>query len=198
MSDEERAALASSWDPDRLAPIFLKGFSQPALDRSSRIGHTYLESRQWIRRISVDSIWTHQTTYAKFVWTMAYLFYVKNITYRADFADFVMFRYQSLFDPPPVAQPPNPVHEELLGFVQNDPPPTLRSRPACATGIALTIEPTTARRVHRLVQKARDLSFGRSAWVYAFFVVLASAVIRLLATRGRHVGAAGRLCSVIA
>lgn len=192
MTDQERAALAGSWDPDLLAPALFKGFWNPALNAASTIGADYLESRRWIRRISLDSIRSRPSAYAKFVWTMSYLFYVKNVRYTADFGDFMRFRVQNLFTTQVVAQVgQDPLRTEMVQtFLHRELPAAVRIGGECAgTANAVTLLPTASRRVHWLVQGWRDALFATSTWAYAFAAVLLAAVVRLTASRGRHLGA---------
>jgi hypothetical protein len=187
LTDEDRAALASSWDPEQLAPIFLKGFYQPALDRASRIGETYLDSRRWIRRISIDAVRTHPSTYAKFVRTMAYLFYVRNIRYRADLAVFLNFRMRGIYDTP---VEPTSARAALFGFFSQRRPVALAPKSGCEQSPEVpSIVPTVGRRVHRVMQEYRDDWFGASGWAYAAGIVLVIAVLRLALSGGRHMGA---------
>lgn len=189
LTGDERAALTGSWNPDLLAPVFLKGFWQPALNAASNISADYLESRRWIRRIAIDSIRSNPSTYAKFVWTMSYVYYINNVRYRAAFSDFVTYRVQNLFVAPASAQ--DPIRAELLGtYLRQQLPPTVSLGGACAgTPQTVMIGQTTARRVHSLTQKLRDDVFARAVWVYAFFLVLLMALVRLAASGGRHLGA---------
>jgi len=188
LTDDERAALAGSWNPDLLAPAFLKGFWQPALNAASHISADYLESRRWIRRIAIASIRSNPATYAKFVWTMSYVYYITNVRYRANFSDFITYRVRNLFT---VQDALDPTRTELIGtYLRPHMPPTVSMGGPCAvTPEGVTIAQTPARRIHRLTQEMRDDVFASALWVYAFFIVLLMAVVRLAAAGGRHLGA---------
>jgi hypothetical protein len=152
--------------------VFLKGFNVPALETALAIRPSYVESRPWIRTIALSSIRSHPKTYGKFVSSMAYMFLIDNIRWRADFADFIRGRALTLLTQSGQAEQ--------------------RQRPDINDLIANhfdAIAPTAARRVYRLLQRSRDIVFGQIVWVAAYFVVFIAAAVRLVATRGRHLGA---------
>jgi hypothetical protein len=188
LTDDDRAALAQSWDPYRLAPAFLKGFWQPALNAAAALSSDYLESRRWIRRVAVDSVAANPVTYAKFVWTMAYLFYLDNVRYNEDFGELMKFRVQSLFADGSHAAP-DPVRAELLSRYQRQPLPASvwlggGCRPPNAVGFAAT--PT--RRLYKITQEARDLVFARALWPALAALVFVASVVRLARSRGTDAG----------
>ena len=192
LSAAERHTLETTWSPTVLAPVFLKGFNVPALDTALTIAPTYVESRPWIRTIALSSIRSHPATYVKFVWSMAYLFVVDNIRWRADFADFIRGRALTLLTQAGQAeQRQRPDTNELIAH---------HFDAARAYGIAIgeacavpdgvgRIAPTWPRRAYRLLQRARDVIFGHTVWVALYLVVFVAAAVRLAAARGRHEGA---------
>ena len=191
LTDEDRATLAASWDPLRLAPVFLKGFWGPALTAASTIGPDYLESRRWIRRVAVDSVLASPATYTKFVWTMGYLFYVHNTRYVADFGDLMKYRVQNLYTSQVVAQVgTDPVRTELLTTYLKQPlPAAVDTSSACRAADQVALVPTPLRRVHRITQTVRDSLFARALWVYLAAAAFLAACVQLVRTRGRHAGA---------
>lgn len=191
LTDEERNAIQSSWDPDLLAPAFLKGFYQPALNDAMALSPGFQDSRRLMRQISLDAIRTHPVTYAKFVWTMSYLFHVRNISYQADFADFLRYRVQNLFMRKTETPDPDPISTDLIRtYFHQERPAGVDIGGVCTTADnPIRFLPTTGRRVHRLMARARDNTFGRAIWVYAALAVWLAAVLRLIVSRGRHLGA---------
>ena len=188
MTDEERRIRERTWSPAALAPIYLKGISLAALDIASDVGGGYGGARGWLRTISFDSIRKNPDIYAKFVTTMAYMFYIDNIRWRADFVNYVNGRSLRLLTSDGQAeQRRQPVAGDLLDRYFA-PSPSLRfmAQDRCASGGAPMIEPTTARRVYRVVQRLRDLVFARTMFVVLAAAGLLASLWRLAVTRGRH------------
>lgn len=71
------ARLYDSWNHQYLSSIFVQGFNGQALDVSMLLGGKYYDgvNRQWIRKISIDSIKKHPNIYLKFVVTMLRNYY---------------------------------------------------------------------------------------------------------------------------
>ena len=185
---DERRVREGTWSPAVLAPIYLKGFSLNALDIASEVGGGYGGARAWLRKISFDSIRKHPRIYGKFVASMAYMYYVDNIRWRADFVNYLNGRSLMLLTSDGQAeQRRRPIVGEMLDRYFA-PSPSLRFLPqdACAHGGAPMIEPTTARRVYRAVQRARDLVFSRTVFVILAAVSLLTSAWRLTVARGRH------------
>ena len=70
--------LNTSWNPKILGPIFVESFNAEALDIAMAIGSEGIYSkvsRDWIRKISVDSILKNKKYYFKFVFTMLVQYY---------------------------------------------------------------------------------------------------------------------------
>jgi hypothetical protein len=68
--------LKRVWNPRELSPIFLNSFNGAALDIAMSIDGTYEnQSREWIRKISIDSIRQNPDLYIKFLVTMLIQFY---------------------------------------------------------------------------------------------------------------------------
>jgi hypothetical protein len=192
LSDDERHKLATTWSPTVLAPVFLKGFNVPALETALAIRPSYVESRPWIRTIALSSIRSHPKTYGKFVSSMAYMFLIDNIRWRADFADFIRGRALTLLTQSGQAeqrQRPD-INDLIANHFDANRVYGIAIGEACAVpdGVG-RIAPTAARRVYRLLQRSRDIVFGQIVWVAAYFVVFIAAAVRLVATRGRHLGA---------
>ncbi len=188
VTDEERRLREETWSPSLLAPIYLKGFSLNALGLASEVGGGYGGSRSWLRKISIDSIRKNPRIYTKFVASMAYMYYVDNIRWRADFVNYLNGRSLMLLTGDGIAeQQRHPITGEMLSRYFS-PSPSLRFMPAdqCVSGGAPMIEPTLARRVYRAVQRARDLAFSRTVFVMLAAVSLLLSLWRLITTRGRH------------
>ena len=182
------AVREQTWSPSVLAPIYLKGFSLNALDIASEVGGGYGGARTWLRKISFDSIRKNPRIYTKFVASMAYMYYVDNIRWRADFVNYLNGRSLMLLTSDGRAeQRRRPIAGDMLDRYFA-PSPSLRfmAQDACARGGAPMIEPTTARRVYRAVQRARDLVFSRTVFVVLAAASLLASLWRLAITRGRH------------
>jgi hypothetical protein len=69
--------MNDTWDHDYLCSVFVQGFNGKARDMSMSISGNYYDtnSRQWIRKISLDSIKKHPDIYFKFVVTMLRNYY---------------------------------------------------------------------------------------------------------------------------
>jgi hypothetical protein len=187
VTDDERRLREQTWSPAALAPIYLKGISLVALDIASGVGGGYDGARGWLRTISFDSIRKNPAIYARFVTTMAYMYYVDNIRWRADYVNLLYGRALRLLTPDGQAeQRQHPISGEMLTRYFS-PSPSLRFvADGCARGGPAAIVPTTARRVHRVVQRARDLVFARTAFVVLAAVSLFASLWRLIAANGRH------------
>lgn len=189
LSDSDRDALAHSWDPDRLAAAFLKGFWGPALTAASEMGTDYLDSRRWIRRVAIDSVRKSPQTYTKFVSSMAYVFYVGNVRFRADFSELMTNRVLSFFPPPGVTPPGDPVRAELLRtYYHRQLPASVHIGGECWPDGTVAFAPTPGRRVQTLVRQLRDALFARALWPALALIVVVLASIRLVLARGQHLG----------
>ena len=188
VTEDERRVREQTWSPSVLGPIYLKGFSLNALDIASGVGGGYGGARSWLRKISIDSIGKNPRIYTKFVVSMAYMYYIDNIRWRADFVNYLNGRSLMLLTSDGQAeQRRDPIIGDMIGRYFT-PSPSLRFLAAdqCVSGGAPTIEPTTARRVYRAVQRARDLVFSRTVFVALAAVSLVASAWRLIVTRGRH------------
>lgn len=188
LSDGDRKRRDETWSPTVLAPIFLKGFNIDALDEVMTIRGGYGSARPWLRRIGLDAIRAHPAIYAKFVASMAYMYYIGNISWRADFADYVKGRALIMLTPDGRQElQKNPAQYELvLRYFEASKPVGVKIGDACAPAGVGSIDPTPARRVYRVVQRARDLVFAHSAFVALFAIALGLAGMRLVASGGRH------------
>lgn len=188
LSDDERRRRDDTWSPSVLAPIFLKGFNINALNEVMAMRGGYGSARPWLRRIGLDSIRAHPKIYAKFVASMAYMYFIGNLSWRAEFADYVKGRALMLLTDEgrrELRRDPERF-EVVLRYFDPSRPVGVTIGDACARGGVGTIEPTPARRVHRLAQRARDLVFAHSAWVAVFALALLLAMARLASSAGHH------------
>jgi hypothetical protein len=198
MSADERQVVETSWSPTRLAPIFYRGYSLPAATIAESMAGDAAASRAWMRKVSFAAIRRRPDVYAKFVTAMSYMFFVENISWRADFSDYIKVRaLHILTDTARTERQARPDEDELVtryadlhrvtGVQVNDP---------CVGPDAVgRLVPSRALRVHRLTQRARDLIAARTVWVAAFAAVLLAAVVQLIRYRGRH-DAAFLLCVI--
>ncbi len=188
VTDAERSVREQTWSPSVLAPISLKGFSLDALDIASEVGGGYGGARSWLRRISIDSIAKNPRIYIKFVAAMAYMYYVDNIRWRADFVNYLNGRSLMLLTSDGQAeQRRDPIIGDMISrYFTPSPSLGFLTADQCVSGGAPPIEPTTARRVYRAVQRARDLLFSRTVFVALAAVSLVASAWRLIVTRGRH------------
>jgi hypothetical protein len=188
VTDDERRRREDTWSPSVLWPIFLKGVNLKALDIASEVGGGYGGARTWLRRISIDAIRKHPRIYSKFVASMAYMFFVENIRWRADFVNYLNGRSLRLLTSDGQAElRRKPITGDMLDrYFAPSPSLRLMARDACARGGAPMIEATSARRVYRVLQRARDLVFARPVFVLLAGASLLAGAWRLARTRGRH------------
>jgi len=183
MSAAEREAIESSWDLETLAGAFLKGFWQPSLNRAFRLGGgDFTGSRRLMRRAALVAIRRHPDRYAKFVSSMLYLYYAKNIRYEIDFRYFLQDRAKSLYVDRPYA--------DGIGRAYADvgPPPAVTIVRE-ADDAAVGLQSTPARRLYLVFVWLHKVVFARAVWSVLFFAVFLSSTLMLVKTRGRHAGA---------
>lgn len=186
-TEQDMHLLHTSWSPAVVAPIYVKSFNVVALQHAMGTGGSYVAARPWLRRISLDSINKHRDLYGKFVAVMAYLYYVDNLRWRADYVNELNGRTLMLLTGDGRAElARDPLNGALVEryFV---PSPRLRVKTAdaCAHSGPGAIEPTTLRRVYRAVQRVRDLLFARAIFFVTFLVGFVAATWRLVHSRGR-------------
>ena len=193
VTSRDETLLDRSWDPEVLSLIFVNSFFGPALDIAQQMGGGHYETvgRQWIRRISFDSIGKHPDYYAKFVWSMLYLYFKPAPDY--DFRVYLQNRAWLFY----VARHYSPAKGDAfmarLGkeFATEPPPPTvLITEPdpnvAMDLGDRVLILPTQAWRVYHATHVMREALFQYWAWSAAIAIGLVGSLVVLVFTRLRH------------
>ena len=188
ITEAENRARAETWSPSRLTPIFLKGYNGEALDLALGIAGGYGNARPWLRRISSDAIRKHPNLYVKFVSSMAYMYYLDNIRWRADFVDYVNARAMMLLTREGLAEQDRaPLRHDLIARHFNPSAPVrMAAADQCSTGGAGAVIPTAWRRLYRATQRTRDQIFSRTLFAGLAAMAFVLAAWQFARSGGRH------------
>ncbi len=189
ITDADRKVLNDSWDPGELMDVFNKQYNQlvwtAGYGNGKRFGHLgYLYYRQFIRQIALRAIRRHPIIYIKYVWTnLAY--YFENITYRYEFFSQIGQRVRDEYVDRSTAYEIIPV--ELV----HNPSPLPKAIQIAGTGEAaeVILAPSYLARLDVAVERLHWSLFLSRFWIWAFLAITALCAIRLVLSRGRHLGA---------
>lgn len=195
VTGKDRRALATSWDPDVLSPLFVESFNAAALDIAQQMGGNYeTTGRVWIRRIAFHSIGQHPSIYLKFVYSMLYDYFkpVPDIDFRA----YLQNRAQSFYVQRHFSAARGDAFMVRLGkeFADAAPPPLVsitNPDPDAKIDLAdrIVLPPTRAWRVYALTHEIRQDVFESWIWTFALFGGLIVSLVVLVRTRARDVDA---------
>jgi len=190
VTPEDLAILRSSWDPYSLAPLFQEQYNRlvwvSGLGSGSAFGSRgYLFYRPYIREVSLLAIRKHPAFYAKFIWTNFVCFFFRNTRDRFEFYsalkeritdEFITGKPEYLEIPPEIQRvfPPLPPAVQIVAAVD---------------GREVVLAQHYLTRPHIVWQAKQWKYFLNSFWVWGYFVMLVMSGLRLLLSRGRHLGA---------
>lgn len=193
VTKKDRTILDRSWDPLQTSPIFVESFNAVALDIAQMMGGQNYETvgRQWIRRISFDSIGKHKDYYAKFVYAMLYLYFKPAPDY--DFRAYLQNRANSFYVLRTFSAAKGNQFMVKLGkeYADGAPPPKLvisNADPAVPMDLAerVIIQPTPGWRIYyEITHTLRFRLFEYWAWSWAVLVGLIASLVMIVKTRFR-------------
>ena len=169
ITQAELDTVRTSWDPDPLFDIYAKAYNRlvwsAGWGSGSRFGSgTYLQSRGYIKQVSLVAIRRHPSLYAKYVWVNMVMFF-RGVGYRFDVRTAVAYREAGAAGPA-VSAPVGPGTPAAAPFAE-------RCVEAAQSGW----------------QRLHGVLFQQTAWSWACGCVLLASAVRLLACRGRDEGA---------
>jgi len=190
----DRNLLDQTWDPERLAPIFVQSFNGAALDVAMRMGGNYeTAGREWIRRIAFDSIAKNPGYYAKFFVSMMYLYFKPPSEF--DFRAYLLNRAQVVFIDRLFSPSRGDAFMVRLGkeFANPSPGRVIITQPDPAVSMALQdrilLPATPWWRVYHLTYVVRRALAPHWIWPLVWLTGLLASAALLVKTRARHHGA---------
>jgi hypothetical protein len=189
------ARLYDSWDHEYLSSIFVQGFNGQALDVSMLLGGKYYDrvNRQWIRKISLDSIKKHPDIYLKFVVTMLRNYY--TMPGEGHFSAYLLNRIKVIYiDHHFSARRGIEVMVKMGKEFADSPPPknviineNIDPQSPLSKQVALVETPLL--HAYNLIYYLRTLLFTSEIWIFGFFIVMITSFVKLVASRFRDTAA---------
>jgi hypothetical protein len=188
ITPEDLEALRSSWDPDRLIPVYSKAFDRLVYSEGWGIGRRlgsgdYLLSRSAIRQVAFVAIRRHPDLYAKFVWVSMVEFF-RGVGYKFDIETSLAYRRRG-----------NPL-SGMTGTHPDEAAARLSAAPTRGSTDANSMADRGNMGLERVVkglqrswQHIHGALFQTTAWAWAYFIMLFLSLIQLVRFHGRHAGA---------
>lgn len=187
ITPEDLQAVRTSWDVDRLNPIYEKAIARMVFSEGwgwGRLGSgDYFRSRANMRAVSLIAIRRHPILYAKFFW-VGLVEYYRGVGFKFDIESAIANREQGNL---------------LYGMSGAHPDQVAARLAADSKGAARGSDPRDAaarssqerlvRGLQHLWQRLHAAVFQNTAWSFAYFTVLILSTVQLARHRGRHDGA---------
>lgn len=183
------ARLYDSWDHQYLSSIFVQGFNAQALDVSMLLGGKYYDgvNRQWIRKISLDSIKKHPYIYFKFVVTMLRNYY--TMPSEEHFSGALYNRIKVIYiDHHFSARRGIEVMVKMGKEFADSPPPinvivnnNIDPKSPLSDQIALIKTPLF--RAYSITYYLKRLLFTSQLWIVGFIIVMVASFVKFVASR---------------
>ena len=191
VTDIDPTRLYHSWDHEYLSSIFVQGFNGQALDVSMLLGgkHYDVVTRQWIRKISLDSIKKHPYIYLKFVVTMLRNYY--TMPREGHFSAYLLNRIKVIYIDHHFSSRRGIEVMVKMGkeFADSPPPKTViineNIDPQSPLSKQVSLVDTPLLHAYNLTYYVRSLLFTSHIWIIGFFVVMASSFVKLVISRFR-------------
>jgi hypothetical protein len=204
VTDADQKTLIGSWDPDQLSPIFNKLYA-PLVNKGWThdrfVGISSDESADSIvRTVMITAIKKHPDLYAKFVWTNLYVFYKIIEVGKWDFYGNITTRVVGFYSDWDGGF--HPLDHSFSGLYHNTYLDGQFSKEysniyhldfASVSGSGETavvdLVDTPLKRLHMSLQPIQWMLFHQIFWVMAFFIVFGVSTLKLLISKGKHLGA---------
>jgi len=185
------ARLYYGWDHEYLSSIFVQGFNGRALDVSMLLGGKFYdrENRQWIRKISFDSIKKHPYIYFKFVVTMLRNYY--TMPGEGHFSAYLLNRIKLIYIDHHFSARRGIEVMVKMGkeFADSPPPKTViineNIDPQSELSKRVALVETPLLHAYNITCYLKRLLFTSQIWIFGFFVVMVTSFVKLVASRFR-------------
>ncbi len=184
ITQEDIDTVRTSWDPDRLFAIYAKAYNRliwsAGWGSGTRFGGNYLQSRTYIRDVSLIAIRRHPDLYAKYVWVNMVMFF-EGIGYKFDIYSSLTYRARG--------QLPSDARAYELEVGGDSRAPSGGTPVHAAEGTGVPALERCLRGLLQAWQSFHGAVYQSVLWTWAYFVVLALSAAQLLRSGGRHLGA---------
>jgi hypothetical protein len=183
--------MSETWNHDYLSSVFVQGFNGKARDMSMAISGSNYDStsRQWIRKISIDSIKKHPDIYFKFVVTMLRNYY--TMPNEVHFSSYLYNRIKLIYIDNHFSIKRGIDLMVKMGkeFADSPPPKTViinnnRDQNGSITDRVLLVD-TPALLVYNATYHIKLLFFTTQMWVVGFIIVMFVSFFKLVVTKFR-------------
>jgi len=186
ITQEELETVRTSWDPDRLFSIYAKAYNRliwsAGWGSGTKFGGGgYLQTRTYIRDVSIIAIRRHPDLYAKYVWVNMVMFF-EGISYKFDVYASLNYRVRGKL-------PSDARAYELDGAGEH---PALSQAASVQAAGGREDVPLAERLLKKLLlawQSFHGVIFQSMFWTWAYFAALALSAAQLVRFHGRHLGA---------